>query len=261
MRRILTVRRLATFALTTVLALLAGCVPHPAPVAVAPESPLPVATSIPVDESGLAIAQAGNDFGFALFEQLHEGGQTDGEATNVFISPLSIYLALALTYNGASGETAAEMAQVLGLEGMALEAVNAGSLSLQQSLLNAPGVELLIANSTWVQEGYDLQEAFAALAAEYYNAEAAEVDFRDDPGGTVERINGWASEQTDGLIDELVTPEDMEELVLILLNATYFMGDWEKTFDKAMTSEQPFHLQDGSEITVPMMQQTEVFPV
>lgn len=260
MRRILTVRRLATFALTTVLALLAGCVPHPAPVAVAPESPLPVATSIPVDESGLAIAQAGNDFGFALFEQLHEGGQTDGEATNVFISPLSIYLALALTYNGASGETAAEMAQVLGLEGMALEAVNAGSLSLQQSLLNAPGVELLIANSTWVQEGLQLQGEFAATAAEYYDAEAAEVDFMGDPDMAAARVNQWVDEQTKGLIDQMLTPAEARALVLALLNAIYFKGDWAEQFDPERTQDQPFYLADGSEQTMPIMFQTESFP-
>jgi serpin B len=199
------------------------------------------------------LAAANMRFGIRLFNQIVE----QDESKNVFISPTSVAIALAMTYNGASGETQQAMADTLGLSGMSLDDVNSAYAALRASLINAdPKVQLSIANSLWLRQGVTLNDAFVQHNQLYYRAQVQELDFASPDA--VNTINNWVSDNTNGKIPTIVDqiPSDM---MLYLINAIYFKGDWTRQFDKAKTADQPFHLLDGSTKSVPLMTQSGTF--
>lgn len=202
------------------------------------------AASVPADVLGAA----SNTFGFDLLHELHAA--TPG--SNVFISPVSLSLLLQLAYNGADGASAQEIADVLHVENIELDALNASSQAWQQELTASPAVEVLLGNSIWVQQGYQLLDNFLNTAASYFNAEAATLDFAS-PAAT-DTINEWVADATQGKIDKLFESLD-PNVVTYLINTVYFKGAWSKPFDPAQTEPMPFQLADGSEVTVPMMTQ------
>ena len=187
-------------------------------------------------------------FGFGLLYELY---QEDGE--NVFISPLSVSLALAMVYNGAAGETQKAMAETLDLTGMSLEEVNGGYADLQEKLLSSdPEVELAIANSMWAREGREFYDDFMERNRRFYDAEVDTLDFRDPQSVVI--INDWVNTKTKGKIPELLD-QISPNVALILINATYFKGTWKQEFDPSATQNRPFYLLNGSEKQVPMMSQ------
>lgn len=199
------------------------------------------------------IVSADNRFGFGLFSKLSEADPTD----NIFISPLSIAIALTMTYNGAGGETKEAMAKVLGVEGMDLNQVNEANLELRRMLENIdPKVELLISNSLWARKGTGFKEDFLDRNRRFFEARIEELDFLDPNAPSV--INKWVESSTKGKIEKIIDRID-PYTVMFLINALYFKGIWRYKFDKGKTKDMPFHTIKGEERTVPMMTQSGKF--
>lgn len=178
---------------------------------------------------------------------------------NLFFSPYSISSALAMAYAGAQGATAAQMAHALhfGQEGDALHAVF-GALNGLLHDLNARGdVDIQVANALWPCVGYALLPAFLDLLRVHYGVAITPLDFRTDPEGARQRINAWAEEHTHGKIKDLIPAGVLTPLTrLVLTNAIYFKGRWERPFNPALTQPAPFTVRPGQEVMVPTMAQT-----
>jgi len=197
------------------------------------------------------IVSADTKFGFSLFSQILK---TDADK-NVFVSPASVAMALAMTDNGASGDTQQAMARVLELQGLSLEDVNRANAALKAALENPdPKVQLLIANSIWARTGVPFKPDFIARNKEFYGAEVRELDFRAADAAST--INEWVSKNTKGKITEIVKGPLDDLMVLYLINAVYFKGEWTTAFEKAQTTEREFTLLDGSKKKHPMMSQS-----
>ena len=199
------------------------------------------------------LVRANTRFAFNIFNQL----TIEEEGQNIFISPLSILLALAMTYNGAVGETAQGMAHAMEFEGMDMEELNQGFSDLMISILSADkSVELSIANSIWQRQDFDAKEDFIGTNKKYYNSEVKKLDFSDP--GAADTINDWISDATKEKIQKMLK-EIPPDAVMYLINAIYFKGDWTYPFEEEATYEEVFYLADGSTKSVPMMHMTETF--
>jgi serine protease inhibitor len=192
-------------------------------------------------------------FGLALLQQ----GSALNLKQNVFISPLSIFLALAMTENGAAGETKAAMRRVLALPADASEeAVNESTAALMTTLQSQGKAELAIANALWVDVSSTIAPDFVRLCQEIYDATARTLDL-DQPSSAV-AINKWVSEKTRGQIPSIVTPATIAGAIAVLTNAVYFKGKFCIPFEKEQTQPKPFYLADGREKVVPMMRNCEL---
>ncbi len=171
---------------------------------------------------------------------------------NVFISPLSIFLALAMAENGAAGETKAAMRKVLALPANAsAEAVNESLATLMTFLQSHGEAELDIANALWVDARSTIEPKFVRLCQEIYGAAAQTLALNQPSSAAV--INNWVSEKTRGKIPNIVTPDSIAHAIAILTNAVYFKGKFRSPFQKEATEPKPFYLEDGSEKVVQMM--------
>ncbi|WP_171641392.1 serpin family protein [Paenibacillus phytorum] len=198
------------------------------------------------------IVKASNEFGMQLHRQLVQTEQN--KKKNIFISPTSISLALAMTYNGSKGETQVSMAKTLGWQGMSLDEMNRGNETLI-SLLQQPGsdVQVRIANSLWTRKGKPFHSDFTKTNQAFYDAKITELDFNNPKAP--DTINDWVNKNTNGKIPRMIESIDPME-VLILMNAVYFNGGWKKEFQPSATKEESFKLQDGSTKQVQMMTQS-----
>src|SRR5215468_2293655 len=196
------------------------------------------------------LAAASNAFGFDLFQRLRR----EAANKNVFFSPLSVTVALAMTYNGAAGETKNAMARALKIEGMNHAELNAASADLLKALKSSdPKIELAIANSLWARSGMRFNEDFLARNRQFYGAEISTIDFNSPQSAAT--INRWVSASTKGKISQIIDKVEPQQ-VMFLINAVYFKGQWQKRFEKTLTKEQPFHLLGGQQMPVPMMAQS-----
>ena len=194
--------------------------------------------------------QASNEFSFDIFKELSVG-QAD---SNVFISPLSIYYALGMTYNGTAGETAEEMKNTLHLPEETSEEINSSFETLMEYLLGLdPDVTLQIANSIWYRDGWTFKETFLNICKDYFSAEISGLDFNDP--SSVDTINNWVDENTNHKIDNIIDSID-PRTVMFLINAIYFNGTWKYEFDSEMTEEKDFYLTDGNTTKCNTMVQT-----
>jgi serine protease inhibitor len=186
------------------------------------------------------LTEADNKFGFAVFDQLAAARPQE----NVFISPLSIAIALQMAAHGSAGPTWNAMAGAMNLSGLARNEIPAGNQQLREELVNADrAVRLDIANSLWLRSGVKLQKQFAADCDKYYNAPVTTLDFgRPD---AVTTINDWVSKNTNGRIEKIVSELRSDEF-LVLVNAIYFKGSWTKEFDPELTAPREFYLASGS---------------
>jgi len=220
-------------------------------------------TSPDVSTSEQALLAEGNSaFAFDLYKALRE------EEGNLFYSPHSISVALAMTYAGARSETAQQMADTLQflLEQERLHpAFNWLDAELASRGEGAQGKDdegfrLNIVNAIWGQKDYEFLSDFLDVLAENYGAGLRILDFINETEGSRLAINEWVSDQTEGRIKDLIPQGAIDALTrLVLTNAIYFNAAWEDTFDEDMTADGPFYLIDGGQVTVPMMQQTESF--
>ncbi|MBC8387325.1 MAG: serpin family protein [Actinobacteria bacterium] len=199
------------------------------------------------------LVSANTGFGFDIFKELI----LEDKDKNIFISPLSILLALAMTYNGAVGDTNLAMAEALRFKGFDLEELNSGFHDLMVSIRNVDSdIELAIANSIWHKLGFKAKEDFIERNRKYFSSEVNEIDFAAPEA--VDTINGWIEEETRGKIDKMLS-EIPADAVMYLINAIYFKGNWTYPFDENLTSDDDFYLLDGSTKKVPMMSQEENF--
>jgi serpin B len=220
-------------------------------------------TSPDVSTSEQALLVEGNSaFAFELYQALRE------ERGNLFYSPYSISLALAMTYAGGRGETAQQMADTLQflLEQERLHpAFNWLDAELTRRGEGAAGKDgegfrLNIVNAIWGQKDYEFLSDFLDVLAENYGAGLRILDFITETEKSRLTINDWVSDQTEGRIEDLIPQGAIDALTrLVLTNAIYFNAAWGYPFDEDMTADGPFYLLDGGQVTVPMMKQTESF--
>lgn len=243
----------------------------PAPVAGAEEPPpTPEKTMDPdapaADPAALDDLVSGvNGFAFDLYGAVAEGGDD-----NLFFSPYSVSSALAMTWAGARGETAHEMADALGF-GRDPDRIHAAFGELTGRLEQAAGggqegeevrrLRLSIANALWGQDGFAFAEAYRRLLTERYGAHLERLDFRGSPEQARATINRWVEQETEGKIEDLVPPGAIEtDTRLVLTNAVYFKGAWTEQFSEGSTRDAPFHLLDGETVQAPMMSRTGGYP-
>ena len=196
------------------------------------------------------VSQSLHAFGLTLLQD--EVSQTPKQ--NVFISPLSVFLALAMTETGAGGETKAAMRRALALPAdVTQEEMNESTVGLMKKLRTSTGAELTIANALWVDVRATIAPEFARVCLEVYDAAVRALDLNEPSAAMA--INQWVAEKTRGKIPNIVTPKDTADLPAIITNAVYFKGTFCDPFEKEATQPKPFHLANGSEKLVPMMRQ------
>jgi serpin B len=197
------------------------------------------------------LIEADNRFAFKILRELAARESPD---SNIFVSPLSMAMALGMTYNGAAGATAEGMARALELEGLTLDEVNRSYRDLIALLRGLdPRVTFEIANSIWYDERFAtaVRQSFIETNQTYFDAVVRALNFRDPAAAPT--INGWVDEKTRGRIPEIVPDPIPVDIVMYLINAIYFKGDWIEQFDKDLTGDAAFHRRDGSTVTVRMM--------
>ncbi|HET9384347.1 MAG TPA: serpin family protein [Gemmatimonadales bacterium] len=218
-----------------------------------PTSPAPAritALPRPLTASEQRIVAADNRLAVKLVGQLT--AETGDSLRNLFISPLSVAMALAMTYNGAAGTTEEAMRGTLELDGMSVAEVNAAYQGLIAMLRGLdPGVRFTIANSVWYDEQFTFHQDFLDATRTSYDARVEALDFTSPTAAPT--INTWVSRATNGLIRDIVPDPIPAGMVMYLINAMYFKGSWTQQFDPGRTAARPFHLSDGSTVNVPTM--------
>lgn len=200
------------------------------------------------------LIEADQSFSYDIFQRTVA---YDSEQDNLMISPLSISMALAMTLNGAEDQTYKDMKKALYLSGMEKEEINEAFQSLIELLINAdPNVAMKIANSIWYRDGLPVKEDFKERVKEYFGAEVTALDFSDP--AAVDIINQWVSDNTEELIPEIID-EIPSHIVMYLINALYFKGDWLNQFDPDDTQAGDFHLESGETVQAEMMRQENQF--
>jgi serpin B len=212
------------------------------------------------DESTLV--DGNTAFAYDLFQALKS------EDGNIFYSPYSISQALAMTYAGARGETATQMADTLHFD-LSQEdlhpAFNYLDVELNKRGEGAKGKDdegfrLNIVNAIWGQRDFTFLPEFLDTLAENYGAGLRIVDFIGETEKARVTINGWVSDQTEERIPDLIPEGQLTaDTRLVLTNAIYFNAAWQYQFEENMTTDSPFYLLNGEEVTVRMMKQSESF--
>ncbi|MGD0358364.1 MAG: serpin family protein [Terracidiphilus sp.] len=229
------------------LLLLFACLVVPQAVYAAETSP-----SAAADQA--AVVKGNNAFAVELYGQLRS---QDG---NLFFSPESISTALAMSYAGARGDTASEMAKTLHFTlppDRFHPAVGAllGDLNVAHS-----GYQLRVANALWAQQGYTFLDDFIKLTASDYGAGFNQVDFKGATETARLTINQWVEQKTDYKIKDLLQPGVLNSTTrLVLTNAIYFKGTWQRPFHLMQTEDEDFHLSKAQSVKVPMMHQVDAY--
>ncbi|MBC8234168.1 serpin family protein [bacterium] len=211
------------------------------------------------DSSQLTLAEKGlvesdNKFGFKIFKEITK----EEKDKNVFISPLSVAMALGMTYNGANGSTQEAMQKTLELSGLTIQEINESYKSLTELLTNLdPKVKFQIANSIWYRDIFPVEAEFIHINKTYFDAEVSGLDFSAPNASNI--INGWVNEKTNGKIEKIVDDVINPLTVMFLINAIYFKGIWTYQFDESQTRDDIFTLPDGSKKPCKMMKQKNEF--
>jgi len=218
-------------------------------------------TSPQVSATDLQTLLNGNsEFAFSLYRVLKENN-----TGNMFYSPYSISLMMAMAYAGARGETEQQMAGAMEFN-LSQEELHAAFnyLALQLALRTSDeaNFQLDIVNDVWGQKDYPFLDDYLDVLAENYGAGLRLLDFINDPEGARQTINDYIYEQTNQLIKDLIPEGSINILTrLVLTNAIYFKADWKYQFNKDATHDGIFYLLDGSQVTTAMMTQREDFKV
>jgi serpin B len=206
----------------------------------------------------VALVRGNSMFAFDLYQYLKD----EAGETNLFYSPYSISVALAMTYAGARGGTKQQMADTLHFslpQRQLHPAFNWLDLALASRGDGANGKDfrgfrLNIANAIWGQSGHEFLDSFLDTLAVNYGAGLGLLDFASDPEAARLTINDWVNHHTEGRIKEMTPRGHLGPLTrLVLANAVYFNAAWADRFKKSETKDGAFHLLDGSQVTVPMM--------
>lgn len=201
----------------------------------------------PLTATERVVASANNDFAFTLFRQVQNGANN----TNIFISPLSVTMALAMTMNGASESTRESILQVLDFGNASPEDVDEACKDLTATLTSMDRtVQLGLANSVWYNQRFAVRDSFATIIKNYFDGTTQGLNFSDP--NSVKTINNWVASKTNNLIKNLIDRLTEDE-VMLLINTIYFKGDWTYQFDASQTKNLPFYLEDGSSQNVSTM--------
>jgi serpin B len=210
-----------------------------------PETPTPLRS---ITSGEREVLRANSAFGFTLFRTV---AAATPEA-NVFLSPLSVSMALGMTANGAAGDTWVAMRQALAQQGLSQTEINQSYRSLLDLLRSTdPRVRLDIANSIWSREGFTLEQAFVDSNRYYFDAEVRPLDFSRADAADI--INAWVSQKTQGKIPSIVTSPIPDLVMMYLINAVYFKGTWAQQFDSRLTRDDTFQAAGGKATPVKMM--------
>lgn len=209
----------------------------------------------PLNSSVKTVVQGNIEFALDLYKKLRT------TEDNLFFSPYSVSIALAMTYAGARGNTETQMAQALHftLDQKRLHDAFA-SLEANLKIVQKRGNLLLkVASALWPQRGYPFLEEFLTLTKECYGVLITPVDY-SDPEAARREINAWVKEKTQGKIRELIPSGILDSLTrLVLTNAIYFKGSWASKFWKELTERAPFRVTSSEEVEVPLMTQEDMF--
>ena len=191
-------------------------------------------------------AEATADFGVRLFQTSMEEGK------NTLISPLSVLYALAMTANGADGNTLSQMEQVLGMD---TEALNGFMLAYMDSLPESKVYKLNLANSIWFKDDprFTVEQSFLQTNADYYGASIYKSAFDES---TRSDINNWVKEHTDGTIPQIID-EIPEEAVMYLVNALAFDAEWQEVYEEYQIRPGTFTREDGTQAEIELMHSEE----
>ena len=192
-------------------------------------------------------ARQGNTFAFNFLDRINTAEEGD-----YIISPLSMQFLLGMLLDGARGETADEICDVLGYGAGEVDAVNEYCLSMLEQLPSLDKkTKLSIANAIFVNDKYPLLATYKSTVGQFYQAEVANLDF-SDAAGSLKKMNGWCSKKTNGLIPK-VLDDVSRDMLAFLFNAMYFKGEWKEKFSKGNTGDETFTTEDGAKKKVRMM--------
>ncbi len=201
------------------------------------------------------LIEADNSFGIKLFKRLN----AETPDSNVFISPLSISMALGMTYNGAAGSTEEAMRTTLEFGDLSMGEINESYKSLIELLEGIDSdVEFNIANSIWYRDDYTFEQDFFDRCGEYFDARVSGLDF-GKPQEAKDTMDNWVDENTNGKIEEIVDYVDPINDVMFLINAIYFNGNWTYRFDEEDTEDGTFYLLGGETKECKMMEIRSLF--
>lgn len=207
------------------------------------------------DAAMMAVVKGNTQFAVDLYRKLKT---TKG---NLFCSPFSISVAMAMTLAGARGETETQMEQALHLD-LGRQRVHAALANLQAAIASVEqegNVKLSVANRLWPQQRYPLLEEYLELLRECYGVTIEALDFADAERAR-KTINAWVEDKTEGKITDLIGPGVLDALTrLVLTNAIYFKGNWASRFDQRETSQETFWISPADKSSVPMMTQVDRF--
>lgn len=210
-------------------------------------------SSLDPEKSMLALVEADNAFGIELFKDL----AVEEADSNIFISPVSAGLALAMAYNGADGATKDAMQNTLKISAFNKNQINEAYKNLMDQLTNSdPDVLLEIANSIWYEQNFIVKQAFFDINKTYYNAQVRPLDFADP--ASVDTINHWVAQNTNNKITKIID-QIADDIVMYLINAIYFKGIWKYIFDEEQTNDRPFFISENNSKQVPFMYIEEYF--
>lgn len=225
------------------------------------------------DEQLAALIQQTNGFAFDWYRELLE--EDEG---NVFASPASVTIAMAMTYAGARGDTRDQLREVLRYpidDDELHEAFNALQRELDgrgEDVDPEPGgrydedddpvpFQLSLVNGAWSHADYPFDDAYLEVLDDHYGGELREADFAADPDGVREEINGWVADHTEDRIDELLPEGSIDGFVrLVLVNAVYFFANWKYPFSEELTEPAQFTALDGTDHEVQLMSENRSWP-
>ena len=198
-----------------------------------------------------------NNFSIALYSKL----VTSKPKENLFYSPASIYVAMAMTYAGTKGNTAKEIEQAFNWNNP--EIVNEMTHSLQESILSTSeecsDIKLILANRLWTQEGYAILKEYIDILHTYYKAEMGTVNFKNQTEEARNSINQWVEDRTNKIKD-LIKDDALTSLTrLVLTNAVYFKGFWEDQFNKENTRSYKFKVSKTKRVKIKIMRTYDTY--
>ena len=226
------------------------------PIEITSPSPSTVLTKVDLNATQQGYVKSGNALAFRLLQGIYAA-----DKSNMVCSPLSLQYALAMTANGAAGETLDEIVATLGYGSEGIDALNAYcNLLMNQLPAVDPDVALKVVNAMLVKDEYPVRDAFREILASSYYAPVEYMSFAD-PMAVLSRINDWASRNTNGLINPILK-EISPDAVGFIMNALYFKAKWanETLFKPDLTQPRDFTRKDGNKVKVNMMAACDYLP-
>lgn len=225
-----------------------------APPAAAPETPPAIVPAAEITEADRVELARGERFAFALFDRVRTN------RGNLVFSPASVRIALAMTYAGARGETARQMATTLAIGDGDASGMHRAYADALREWNSTSSATLRVANRLYAERSAPIEAPFLAITRDAYAAEAQSVDFVNAFEPTRLEINRWVADRTERRIEDLLPQGSLTSLTrLVLANAVYFKGSWQTRFDPARTTPEPFTLADGGRPSVNMMRMRSRF--